>query len=89
MKLILFYGRGCPDCTKAMPWIKELNLDVEEYEVWHNEDNVKKREEYRDIIMKFCKDIDYVPCFVDVKNKRAICEPRSKEQLKEWIENKI
>ncbi len=41
-----FYGDGCPHCTQAKPFLKELEnkypeLTVEAYETWHNESNSK------------------------------------------------
>lgn len=88
-KIILFWGDGCPDCAKVMPWLdklsKEFNIEFDMKEVWNDESNVKEREKYREIILEFCKDIDYVPCFVDIDKSKAICEPGSIEEMKDWL----
>ncbi|MDD3341309.1 MAG: hypothetical protein PHN72_03835 [Bacilli bacterium] len=40
----LFYGNGCPHCTKEKTFLEEMkkeytNIEVHEYETWYNEDN--------------------------------------------------
>ncbi|MDH3324897.1 MAG: hypothetical protein OEL89_04630, partial [Candidatus Peregrinibacteria bacterium] len=42
--LELFHGEECPHCHKEKAWLPELkekfpNLEIREYEVWHNEEN--------------------------------------------------
>lgn len=46
----LFYGDGCPHCANEEKFLDEMldrydNLDIEYYEVWHNEENKKLMEE--------------------------------------------
>ncbi len=84
-KIILFYGEECPDCTRVMPWLDQLGVEIEKYEVWHNDENRKLREEYKELIETGCSSYDRVPSFIDVEKKRSICEPRTIEELKEWL----
>ncbi len=48
--LLEFYGEGCPHCIKIKPLVEKLEQEtgvkVEKYEVWHNEENIKKVQEY-------------------------------------------
>jgi len=42
--LELFHGAECPHCHKEKAWLPELkeqfpNLEIREYEVWHNDEN--------------------------------------------------
>lgn len=48
--LIEFYGQEYPHCLKMADLVmrlkKEAGVDIEQYEVWHNEQNLKKMQEY-------------------------------------------
>lgn len=48
--LIEFYGKECPHCLKMAEIVscfkKETGIEIELYEVWHNEENLKKMQEY-------------------------------------------
>ncbi|HEY4715176.1 MAG TPA: hypothetical protein VIH31_01590 [Candidatus Paceibacterota bacterium] len=59
---------------------KEEGVKVDSYEVWHNEDNAKKLEEYD---QDLCGG---VPFFYNTKNKKFICGEASYEELKDWAE---
>jgi thiol-disulfide isomerase/thioredoxin len=48
--LYLFWGQGCPHCAEEKPFLEELKskyskLEVYEFEVYYNKDNVKLWEE--------------------------------------------
>ncbi len=60
---------------------KEDSIEVEQLEVWHNEDNMKKLEEY---------DKDYcggVPFFYNTKTGKYICGEGTLEELREWSQD--
>ncbi|WP_298009046.1 MULTISPECIES: thioredoxin family protein [Anaerolinea] len=45
--LYFFWGDGCPHCAKMKPFLDELekrypDLEVRRFEVWHNDENLKK-----------------------------------------------
>ena len=48
--LLEFYGTECPHCVSMKPLVekleKETGMKIEQYEVWHNEENMRKMEEY-------------------------------------------
>lgn len=80
--LLEFYGKECPHCIKMMPLVekleKEIGLKVEKYEVWHNEENAKKMEEYD---KGLCGG---VPFFFNTDTNKYICGEASYEELKHW-----
>jgi len=49
IKVIVFYGRECPYCHKALTLLEELSekypLEITKYEVYHNTENLSKFEE--------------------------------------------
>ena len=49
-QLIEFYGRECPHCRNMEPLIeraeRELDTKFERYEVWHDEENARKMDDY-------------------------------------------
>lgn len=80
--LIEFYGKECPHCLKIAPLVEELEknlgVTIEQYEVWHNEDNLKKFREY-----------DKVPCggvpfFINTDTGQSICGETTYENLEKW-----
>lgn len=86
--LLEFYGTECPHCETMRPLVekleKELNVKVEKYEVWHNETNARKLEEYD---KNFCGG---VPFFYNIKTDKWICGATTYEKLKDWaIEESI
>jgi len=80
--LLEFYGTECPHCIKMHPLVerleKETGVKVEKFEVWHNEENSRKMDEY---------DKDYcggVPFFFNTKTNKWICGETGYEDLKRW-----
>jgi glutaredoxin-related protein len=86
----MFYGKECPHCHESMKGVKKLEKDdkveFELLEVWHNEKNQKRMGKTKEI-EESCGGM-FVPAFVDVKKKRAICGQQTYEDLKEWINSK-
>jgi len=80
--LLEFYGTECPHCISMHELVKKLEAEegikTEKYEVWHNEENQKKMEEYD-------KDLcGGVPFFYNTKSGKYICGEASYEELKNW-----
>lgn len=86
MALLEFYGRECPHCTRMKPLIerlkKETGADVESYEVWHDDANQKKLQEYD---KGTCGG---VPFFINTETKESICGEVSYEEFKKWAGKK-
>lgn len=82
MTLYEFYGDGCPHCEKMEPKIEELqeeeNVEVEQLEVWHDEENAELMEEYDE---GFCGG---VPFFFNTESEQWICGETDIETLKSW-----
>lgn len=80
--LLEFYGTECPHCEKMHSFLdrlkKEENISVEQYEVWHNEENAKKLEE---LDKDMCGG---VPFFYNTETKKFICGDSSYETLLKW-----
>lgn len=80
--LIDFYGKECPHCITMMPLVdaleKETGLKVERYEVWHNEENARKMEQYD---KGLCGG---VPFFFNTDTNDYVCGEASYEALKKW-----
>lgn len=80
--LLEFYGMECPHCERMHALVKRLEketgLAVEKFEIWHNEENARKMEEYD---KNFCGG---VPFFYNTKTNKWICGEISYENLKEW-----
>lgn len=87
MALLEFYGKECPHCITMMPLVdqvaKELKVDVQKLETWHNPKNEALRKE---------KDADSacggVPFFYNEESGKALCGESSYEELKAWAEGK-
>lgn len=82
-----FYGKGCSHCIKMMPLVerldKEAGVKVEEYEVWHNEENTNKMEEYD---KGRCGGVLF---FVNTDTDSIICGVASYQELRNWAGIKI
>lgn len=82
MALLEFYGETCPHCITMKPLVeqleKESGLTIEKLEVWNNEDNAKKMQEYD---KGLCGG---VPFFFNTESKKFICGSASYKELKEW-----
>ena len=83
--LLEFYGKECPHCVRMHELVKKLEseegIKVETFEVWHNEENQKKMDEYD---KGLC---DGVPFFYNTKSNKYICGETSYEELKNWAES--
>ncbi len=80
--LLEFYGTECPHCVIMHDLVlrleKEESVKIEALEVWHNEENAQKLEEYD-------KDLcGGVPFFYNTETKKFICGEASYEELKDW-----
>jgi len=78
--LIEFYGQECPHCLKVAPLVERLRKDagvvIEQYEVWHNEENLKKM---RELAEGLCGG---VPFFINTDTGKTICGETSYDELK-------
>lgn len=86
MPLLEFYGDTCPHCIQMKPLVekleKETGVTVEKLEVWNNEDNAKKMQEYD---TGLCGG---VPFFYNTDSKQFICGSADYKILKDWAEGK-
>ena len=85
MALLEFYGKECPHCIRLQPVIdvlKEEGYKITQYEVWHNEKNAAKLEEYD---RGFCGG---VPFFVNTVSKRFLCGGGDAKTLRAWADGK-
>jgi len=79
--LIEFFGQECEHCLKMSPLVERLKKEgfkIEQYEVWHDEENAKLMGKY---------DKDYcggVPFFINTETGKYICGETTYESLKEW-----
>ncbi len=82
MALLEFYGETCPHCITMKPLVekmeKELEVKVEKFEVWNNEENAKKMEEYD---TGLCGG---VPFFFNTETSKFICGSADYGELKKW-----
>ena len=82
--LLEFYGTECSHCVSMKPLVekleKETGMKIEQYEVWHNEENMRKMEEYD---AGLCGG---VPFFFNTETKKFLCGGESYEELKKWAE---
>lgn len=80
--LLEFYGDKCGHCENMKPLVekfeKEMGLKIEKLEVWNNEDNAEKLEQYD---KGLCGG---VPFFFNTDTNDFICGETSYEKLKEW-----
>lgn len=82
MTLFEFYGDGCPHCEKMAPRVEELEkeegVEVEQREVWNDEENAEKMQELDD------GKCGGVPFFFNTESKEWICGEADIETLKAW-----
>lgn len=80
--LLEFYGTECPHCVRMHELVEQLEkeegIKVEALEVWHNEENEKRRAE---LDQDFCGG---VPFFYNTKTKKWICGEADYKILKAW-----
>jgi len=88
-KLLYFYGEGCPDCARVARWADHLEADgkaaFDRFEVWNDADNEARKAEYADLFTAAYGRATIVPAFVDVEGKRALCDPKTPEELNAWV----
>ncbi len=84
MSLLEFYGETCPHCITMKPLVEklesELSVKVEKFEVWNDEKNAKKMEEFD---TGLCGG---VPFFFNTESKKFICGSASYGELKKWAQ---
>lgn len=82
MTLYEFYGEECPHCENMEPKVEQLqdeeDVEVEQLEVWHNEENAEKMDKYDD------GKCGGVPFFYNTESEQWICGETSFENLKAW-----
>jgi len=82
MALLEFYGQECGPCIMMAPLVEKLkeehSVNVEKYEVWHNEENLKKMREYSP---GRCMG---VPFLFNTETEDFICGAVDYGRLKEW-----
>ena len=80
--LLEFYGTECPHCARMELLVERLEKEegvlVEKYEIWHNEENAEKMNQYD---TGLCGG---VPFFYNTETKAYICGDVSYEELKKW-----
>lgn len=80
--LLEFYGQECPHCLKMADLISRLKneagINIKQYEVWHNDENLKKMQEQD---KGLCGG---VPFFWNTESGKFICGETSYEELKKW-----
>ncbi|MDP3696424.1 MAG: thioredoxin family protein [Candidatus Taylorbacteria bacterium] len=83
--LLFFYGEECSHCHKMLPLVAKLEEEtgakIEKYEVWHNEENKNKLEEYD---KGLCGG---VPFFFNTETKAHICGAVDYDVLQKWAGN--
>ena len=88
-KILFFYGRGCPDCARCAPWVDRLEAEedmaFERLEVWNNQANEARKQEYADLFTKAYGRATIVPAFVDTNRRRVLCDPKTLDALKDWL----
>ncbi|MDY6771679.1 MAG: hypothetical protein SV186_07050 [Candidatus Nanohaloarchaea archaeon] len=81
MTLYEFYGEECPHC-KAMEDkvenLKDAGVEVKQLEVWHDEDNAAKMEEFDD------GKCGGVPFFYNTETDEWICGETDFHTLEQW-----
>ncbi len=85
MPLLEFYGKECPHCIAMMPEVDALiaaGRKIEKFEVWHDEANAKKMEQYD---RGLCGG---VPFFYNTDSGQFICGEADALTLKNWAEGK-
>ena len=80
--LMNFFGLECPHCQRMESVIAKLEHDdgvqVERFEVWHNDENMKKLNE---LDKNFCGG---VPFFFNTETGKWICGEATYDELKAW-----
>lgn len=86
MVLYEFYGDGCPHCEEMEPKVEQLedeeNVEVEQLEVWENEENNVKMQK-----IDAFKECGGVPFFYNTESEQFICGEADLETLKKWADD--
>ena len=82
MALLEFYGQECPHCDNMKPLIERLKseekLEIESFEVWHDEANAERLKEYDRV------NCGGVPYFFNTETGKFICGETNYEEFKRW-----
>ena len=85
MALLEFYGTECLHCVRMRAIVEQLEgetgVTVERFEVWHNEGNARKMEEYD---TGLCGG---VPFFFNTDTKAFVCGEASFPELEAWAKD--
>lgn len=84
----MFHGEECPHCQAMHPIVDKLikeGINIEKFEVWHNENNADDMRKFSEVIIKACGGDLGVPVFLDKENDKVICGEISYIELKKWI----
>lgn len=88
-KLLYFYGEGCPDCRRVSPWVDRIEADgqvaCECFEVWNSPENEARKKEYSAWFTSAYGRDTIVPALVDAAGERVLCDPRTFDELREWV----
>ncbi len=80
--LVEFYGKECHFCIQMAPLVERLEeeegVDVQQVEVWHNQENAQTLKEVDD------GKCGGVPFFINTKTGDHICGAVDYDRLKEW-----
>lgn len=80
--LIEFFGETCPHCKEMAPLVDRLKseegVEIEQLEVWNNEENMKKMES---LDQGKCGG---VPFFINTETGKFICGSTDYDSLKNW-----
>lgn len=86
MTLYEFYGESCPHCENMAPKVEkledEVDVEVEQLEVWNDQENAEKMQEYDD------GKCGGVPFFYNTETNEWICGEADMETLKDWASGK-
>lgn len=85
----MFYGKECPHCHVMLPLAdklsKEENVEIEKFEVWHDEKNAEKMRKFETEIRNASGGEFGVPAFIDKENHKILCGETSYAELKKWL----
>jgi thiol-disulfide isomerase/thioredoxin len=83
MTLYEFYGDGCPHCKAMEDKVQEIQdeeeAEIEQLEVWNNQENAEKQQELDD------GKCGGVPFFYNTDSDEWICGETDKETLVTWV----
>ncbi|QGA80584.1 thioredoxin domain-containing protein [Candidatus Nanohalobium constans] len=86
MTLYEFFGDGCPHCEKMAPKVDQLeeeeDVEVEQLEVWNNQENAEKQKELDD------GKCGGVPFFYNTESEEWICGETELDTLKDWADSR-